>query len=303
MPRISTWLPLIATIGLLTAGVSARAQQATITTPMQGVSDSFFENTGVGFSLSGRNWFFNNGGGVNAAAPPFGNFDPNAGANLGFGLRFPGGTGFLNFGAAQGSSRSISSVAPSVTVMDGATGTFAAGTLQPFVVGFIPVVGNGGGAAGIISGPYPTSLPPLPSFGIGPTMLDERLARIREGGGFKFSSGQNSSGAIALATHDNAAAANDPVAVKLAAAKTSSAGQPAAGLQQIRQQQTAADDATSKEAQSLLKQGREAQAVGKLQVARIFYQQAAKRATGKLLEDVQEAQRSLENSRNFSSGQ
>ena len=79
---------------------AAGQQQITVTAPMQGASDGFFEGVSIGFGASGKGWFFNNG--LGPVAPQFGGFDPNAGANFGFGINFPGGSGFFNLSAAAG---------------------------------------------------------------------------------------------------------------------------------------------------------------------------------------------------------
>jgi hypothetical protein len=61
---------------------SLSAQQTTIGVPNTTVGHSFYEQFGVNWGLRGNGWFFNFGGPV---APPFGGFDPNAGANFGHG--------------------------------------------------------------------------------------------------------------------------------------------------------------------------------------------------------------------------
>src|SRR5689334_22028064 len=109
--------------------LTALAQQTTVGTGMNNVGDGFFEGVGVGFSARGPNWFFNNGGGAN---PPVGGFNPNAGATLGFGFQGPGFSGSMNIGAAQGSTRGMSSTAGSVTVPNGGMGSISDLTLVPF---------------------------------------------------------------------------------------------------------------------------------------------------------------------------
>src|SRR5262249_18618474 len=129
----------------------------------------------------------------------------------------------------------------------------------------------------------------------GPTVLEDRLSRIRESGGFKFTPGSASAAAAAQQAHDDRAA-NDAGA-KPAVATRSSAEQPVASIARIRQQQNETDDAANREVRDLLEQGRSAQAAGKPGVARIYYQQALKRATGDLKDEVQAALRSLGDSK------
>ena len=87
------------------------------------------------------------------APPPFGNFDPNSGLRSGVAFGGNGVNGTLGFTFGQGSSRTITSTTPSVTLMDGVPGGITSQTIRPFVTGITPVVGD-----------YPTS-----SFGTIPS--------------------------------------------------------------------------------------------------------------------------------------
>src|SRR5262249_12012024 len=60
----------------------------------------------------------------------------------------PGINGFAGLSASQGSTRTFSSGAASLTMMDGVPGSIAAVTQVPFVIGFTPVVGGLGGGIG-----------------------------------------------------------------------------------------------------------------------------------------------------------
>ena len=131
----------------------AQAQQVTVGTPFNTAGSSYYEQFGVQWGLRGNGWFARFGGPV---APPFGGFDPNAGASFGFGGR----NGFLNFSAAQGSSTTFGSQTPILTLPNGGTGFIADQSMRPFVTGIIPVVGDG---------------PPVVPFR---SVLDERLSRL-----------------------------------------------------------------------------------------------------------------------------
>src|SRR5262245_58948224 len=163
------------------------AQQAGVGAGAQAAGDSFFEGINVGLGAAGRNGFFNNGG---AVMPQFGGFNQAAGAGFGFGLNFPGGNGFIGIGGAQGSTRTISSGAASLTMMDGVPGSIAAVTQVPFVIGFTPVVGGlgrgiGGAAVGGVGGFGPGGQfgpTAMQQVSQGPSLLDERLDRIQQGG-------------------------------------------------------------------------------------------------------------------------
>jgi len=131
-------LPILGLLCAIAAQNVIAQEQITASTPFQSISDSFSENLGIGFGFSGRGFFFNNGGSAGATAP-FG--PPPAGATFGGGGRI----GNLNFGwnafADQGSSRSMVMESPSLTVMNGAGGFISSGSLRPFVMGIVPVVG------------------------------------------------------------------------------------------------------------------------------------------------------------------
>ena len=76
-------------------------------------------------------------------------------------------------------------------------------------------------------------------------------------------------------------------------AKQSSAATPAVSIAAIRQQQSDEEAAAAREVQSLLDQGRAAQVAGKTSVARTYYQQADRRASGAQKQQIQEALHSL----------
>jgi hypothetical protein len=272
----------------------ARAQQTTVGTAMNNVGDSFFEGIGVGFNARGPNWFFTNGG-SGGAIPQFGGFDPNAGATLGFGFRGPGFSGSMNIGAAQGSTRGMSSTAGSVTVPNGGMGSISDLTLVPFVTSVVPVVGGAVDQS-------------IPHFGmIGPSnsipkssLFDERIARLKGGETpTPISSGSSSNGGAASGGQSNSSissadTAKDPQTQLLASAQQSSAGQSGGGsIAEIRRKQAAEDAKLNQEIQSLFDQARAAKAAGKTGVAKIYYEQAARRATGAQKEEALAAIRAL----------
>ena len=83
----------------------------------------------------------------------------------GHSLGFSGGGISLGFELAQGSSRTLTSTTPSVTLMNGGIGTINSGAIVPFATGVVPVVGasapiDNGVTRGIASGqlrPYSES--------------------------------------------------------------------------------------------------------------------------------------------------
>ncbi len=78
---------------------------------------------------------------ANAAVPPFGNFDPGAGATLGVAILSDLEL-FFFLNAAQGDTRSNVLQAPRVTMFDGQTASINDTVQTPFVTSLIPVVGD-----------------------------------------------------------------------------------------------------------------------------------------------------------------
>ena len=68
--------------------------------------------------------------------------DPNSGLRTGAAFQRGGVSGNLSFQFAQGSNRSITSTAPSITTMNGYPGSITSQTIRPFVTGVTPVVGD-----------------------------------------------------------------------------------------------------------------------------------------------------------------
>ena len=127
---------------LVWCAADAPAQQVTVSTPYHALSDSFFENMGTSWGLQGRNWNFSFGGGnPNMAAPQFGGFDPQAGANFGFSQQGGKVNGGFSGNWSAGSRRSFVGQVPSITLTNGVPGFIADTSQTPFVVGYVPIVG------------------------------------------------------------------------------------------------------------------------------------------------------------------
>ena len=270
----------------------AAAQQATVTTPMHSVSDSFFERTGVhwGFNWKGVHASF---GGPNMAVPPFGGFDPGAGIRGGFAVGRPGFGGFMNFAAGQGYRQSFVTQAPSLTLFNGQPGFVADTSLSPFVIGHVPVVG------GFPVAPYGGAAMPQPIFsttlpaGVLP-VVDPRNPRVRAmqeqlaraGRAAVVPHGRNDANVQPLGP---AGAAMQPKATRrdTPAANASSATRAVPGVEEARRLHRAEKTAGNGEAMVLFQRGRTAEENGKPNVARIYYRTAAERATGPLRGQVQ----------------
>ena len=132
-----------------------QAQNINVETPFTSVSDSSYENTGVDFGFAipaGRGSGSRVVGlgpqgqqlpfvmyqiGAGPAIPQFGGYSP--GASFGIG----NGNFSLGFDLSKGSTRTNTTVAPSLTTQNGFGGSLISGQSRPFVTGFIPVVGGG----------------------------------------------------------------------------------------------------------------------------------------------------------------
>lgn len=279
VPRIARLLTLLAA-GLAAAwtagGPSVRpafAQQVTVGVPHPVVRDSFYEHYGISWGFQkrwpGGGMFFNNGGG--GAIPAFGRFDPNAGARFGFGGGGGGTNYHFGFSAAQGADRSISTVAPTITLPNGGFGSIQSGAIRPFVTSVVPVVGDAAPAP-LLSNP-----------------LTERLQRRAAGETPGVRSGASPPGAplaeAGAETPVEAAGSTSSGAV-VGASASSTAERSERSVKELRRLRETAAQAEQDELQALIEQGEQAEAEGKPGVARVYYQQAARRAQGETARDL-----------------
>ena len=136
-----TYLSGISWAVVMTLGGVVEAQMIHSSAPLQSIGSSYSEGASVSWSLRGKNWFANFGGG-GPLLPPFGPVDPGGGLSGGVGFGGGGVSGSLGFQFGQSSSRSIVSTTPSLTTTNGYPGSISSGVLQPFVIGLTPVVGD-----------------------------------------------------------------------------------------------------------------------------------------------------------------
>jgi hypothetical protein len=287
---------------------AAPAQQATVSTPYHSMSEGFFENFGTNWGLNGRNWFFSFGGSPSQAAPPFGGFDPGAGANLGFGFRTGGMGGFFSGNFSQGFRQSCVSQTPSLTLTNGYPGYVADASVSPFVISYVPVVGSFPRVGP--PGPVPPAMMPSPgASGVGHDAVLKALQGVqaRRAGTERMRSATRAQAEAArmnrpaqpnvqprvvrdlqlsgTGSRPTGAPADEP-SRKLAAARASSAGRPAPSVAEARRLRAAEQAAKNEEALKYIELGRNAEAKGKPNVARVYYQNAARRASGPLREQV-----------------
>jgi hypothetical protein len=283
----SVWMTIIVLASIICwQGQAAPAQQIQLTSPFQTINDSFYENFGFGGINAGRsgpkgNWHFNTGP-ASSAPPPFGGYDPGADARFGMQFGGPLGLGF-NMLAGQGSTRSNTVTAPTIVIPNGGTGSLFSGSIRPFVTGVIPVVGNA---------PIGPMLPMAPQSSVSP--LAARVAQLQQ---------------QQAATQAAADAGLAPAPVEADAAIAADAARPATraapstanhgdlSVAEIRRQQAAEDAALLEEIQVRIEKARGLEEAGKPALAKIYYQQAATRASGELKKQLQDKLRALDTAR------
>jgi hypothetical protein len=247
---------LVIIVGIVAGATALPAQQANVGVPFGQANHSFFEQSGVGFGLRGPGFFFQQNS-FGQALPQFGGFDPAAGANLGFAVGNGQNQGFFNFSFGQGSRSSMVSQSPSVTLGNGGFGGFSAGSWTPFVAGAIPVVGDA-----------PIGGVPFGPAGSG-SVLEERLSRIH---------------AEPRTVSAPMPAINEVDPQPPIATDASAGGVTSLSVAQIQESRAAHRNAEQRarqaEVESLVARAESALADGKPRVARIYFQQAARRAEG-----------------------
>ncbi len=290
-------------VALLFAGLSAEcglAQQAHISTPFHTLNDSFYERIGFnfGFNIAGPNpatlppgqsavvgllpngQFNPNGNimfqqsGFNSAVPPFGGHDPATDGQFGFARLGKDVDLFFNFAFGQGSSRSHISQVPSVTVTNGFPGTFSDTSQTPFVTGIVPVVGA-------------FTLPPA-SFGpVQPYYTSPLREKIRE-----YQQRMNQSDPVEAAkqiARDGLAKQQEeppPTVGSSGSAARSTANHGDISVADIQRQQAAELEYKQQEVLALIERARGVEEAGQPNVAKIYYRQAAARATGNLKQQL-----------------
>lgn len=298
---VCVWLlgPLV----VVAFGLSiAVGQQVTVSTPYHSVGDSYFENFGVGWGIRGKG-FDVRFGGPTVAAPPFGHFNPGAGASLGFGFRGRDASGYLNANWSQGSQRSFVSQTPVLTVTNGMPGYMAAGTVSPFVVGYVPVVGGYPTIPAVVCMP-PAAMPVVPpcSSGVGADAIRQAVrppasrqaAALAEddepalpvppppapgaAGGLPASAGSARPGTSPMAVAGSAA--------RLASAQESTAGQPAPSVQEAKRLRAAEQAKEHAEARVWFERGLSAEQAGNLGAAKAYYHLASRRADDALKREI-----------------
>jgi hypothetical protein len=258
-------LILSATIwGLLSLAGLATAQQANVGAPLNTAGSGFHENIALSWGVQGNGWFFNSGG-----PAPFGGGAPGGGAMFGGGFGGGGLSGRFRLTAEQGSSTTLGSQSPSVTVMNGGSGYFSDTTIRPFVTGLIPVVGNIPSAPG---GPV------LGTTSISPVL--DRLARLEAEGRLAPPPNREQAPTQKVAAEHALAKPLVPLQGGPAAGAASSAERGDLSVAEIKARNAAATPNVDNELLAYIEKAKSMEADQKPGVARIYYQMAARRAQG-----------------------
>ena len=275
----------VVVLGSTCADVSA--QQMTTTTRFHTLSDSFFEQNAVNWSGNYRGFNFSYGGGA-LAKPAFGGADPTAGLSTNFGITGPNGQ--INFGLnfSQGYKQSMVTQAPSVATMNGQPGTIQDESQTPFVISVVPTVGafpllNSIGPPGINPMNVPAERPPA-----GPSRVDQFLQSKAEDDAAAAGTpptmvpaGPNQGVAAPAAKAEEVA---EPAAAdnRVAGAQQSSAGRAAPSVAEARRLHQLEQGNQDETLRAVLERARAAEEDGKPGVAKIYYQQVARHASGAL---------------------
>ncbi len=177
----------------------------------------------------------------------------------------------FNLFGSQGSTRGLGMMSSSVTALDGHTGYFAAGRLQPFVTGVIPIVGE---ERRFLSSHYVPEVagPPMSS-------LAERVARLQEMG---ETLGERRVIPAPLVEGHAGDEAQRPAEVD-----RSSAAMPADSIAAIRREREAVRAAAFRIAADRLAQGTKAEAAGKAALAANHYKIARRDGDEKTRHEAQ----------------
>jgi hypothetical protein len=262
-----TFNRLFIAVGILAVATSAHAQYSLTATPYQSTGYSYYEGVNLGWNLAGRGWGFNwNGGNAN---PPFGPFDPNANAQIGGAFRQGPLSGGFRLSAGQGADSGMVSQTPSVVVPNGGVGFISDTTQRPFVAGIVPVVGNA----------------------YYQTPLQERLARLRAAA--EHGNPERPDGLALKKQAGSNPQVSQPITVGAGSnTSPSNAERGDLSVAEIRARQAVQSDSVANEVSALIAKAKALEEAGEYRVARIYYQQAARKTTGekqkKLLDRIQQ---------------
>ena len=154
---MSRFAIICALCGICCASTDVFAQQVTVSTPLQNISERFFESSNIGWNFSGPGVFATFGNST-SGRPPFGGFDPNAGLSSGMSINAGGFTSNFLFNFSQGIQRTHITTAPKATTFNGVPVFLTDQVQRPFVTSIVPIVNSRGplfpnfGAANAVRG-------------------------------------------------------------------------------------------------------------------------------------------------------
>jgi len=279
---------VLATLWLV-VGVTS-AQQMTIGTPFHTLGDNFFERMGVNFAGNYRGINFSVGS-YGQAVPTFG--EPKLGSGLTTGFAIVGPKGQLNFAVdlSQGYTQSAVTQAPTVTIMNGQQGYVSDTSQTPFVISVVPVVGAFQPVQAFSPCPTPQQLADAAGMPLGG---NPRIQAMRDAIAAAHADDQPGSpvrqggqpGPVTprprRAPPEPAAPEDEGPAGRLAAAQESTAGRPAPSVAEARRMRAQEEGTGQEEVKALFERGLAAEEAGKPGVAKVYYQQVARRASGEL---------------------
>jgi hypothetical protein len=296
---------IVAGVLLASCGALAMAQQTTIGTRSNTVSDGFYEHTGVSWGISSGNFraYF---GTPMLTQPTAGGYQPGSGPTLSYTFQGRGTSGYFNLFASQGSTRTAASQSPSVTLMNGQQ-AFVSDTVQsPFVMGLMPVVGGNAGPAMVSTA---VQLPTFSLYGVGSSVCvpsggsaligsingggdgrrqfgDAGVPSGRSIGGDRSASNVRGSATVHdLAEMDRqllAGSSAESTAQARTSADSSSAARAAPSVAASRRLYAAEQAGAQDDAAEWFDRAKAAEAEGKLGAAKVYYQIVARRASGDL---------------------
>ena len=274
----------------------APAQMINVQTPFTTLNDSYFENHGVNFGFqiagggtapgrssvvgilpggqptpNGNLIFSQNSAG--SAVPQFGGYDPNTAATFGY-INSSDGTGYsLGLTLSSGSTRSLTSQAPNVTVFNGQTGTVNSNQIRPFVTGIIPVVGLG----------TPNGYRPNSAWGVTPVSTrGNRFAEMLSASDAWRSVTQARAANRGQAGHEQTTEQAPPPTTVSYSNSNSTANYGDLSVAEIKAQRQAKLAAEKQELDSIIEKAKQLEADGEYGAARYEYNRAIKRASGDL---------------------
>jgi len=275
------WCLLVILGAVFWMASGASAQQVTTTTPFNSLNDNFFERMGVSFQGNWRGFHFSQGS-ANLAIPQFGGYDPSAGGRAGYSVRGDDFNADFAFQFGQGSRRSNVTQAPSTTMFNGQTSIFSDTSQSPFVISVVPVVGGfpynnrqyvpsriEQYRSSMSPGMTPQAFEPVP-------IADRDLAPMV---------GARPQPALPVAAPEEPNWQGHPGAV----------AQPPVARQDdlARADQPLPPAADQTEAMKYVARAREAEEAGKGNLARLYYQMAARRADGPLQKQLEQKAETL----------